>query len=385
MFSLAHHFTAYEVEELLPELKASLGLRRFIDEEGNEVQKVPLGPEPLMRMYITMVRARILDEWLLRLQRVGKVALHAPNVGQEAAAAGSAMALREEDWLFPSYRELAAYIARGMNEEEILDRAMANIDDPLRGSEFVVYGHRKYNIVPAPVPVGSQVPLAVGAAMAAKILGHSVVTMAIFGDGATSRADFHAGLNFAGVFRAPVVFVIQNNAWAISMPSRRQTAAKTFALKGVAYGVPGVRVDGNDVIAVYTTASEAVERARAGEGPTLLEAVTYRLGPHTTADDPDRYRPREEAKAMEKFDPIRRLGKYLKARGIISEKEEREIWSEWGERIERIVKRCYEKPPLPPSVVLENVYSEPTWNLEEQMRELEESLEVMKELGIGVE
>lgn len=383
---MAHHFKAYKVEEVMPYIEAALGLRRFIDEEGNPVEevKVRLSQELLLRMYATMVRARLLDEWLLKMQRVGKVALHAPNAGQEAIA-GAAMALREEDWLFPSYRELSAYIARGMSEEEILDRAMANADDLLRGSEFAVYGNRKFNIVPAPVPVGTQIPLAVGAAISAKILGHKVITMVIFGDGASSRGDFHSGMNFAGVFKAPVVFILQNNGWAISLPAMRQTAAKTLAARGVGYGVPGVRVDGNDVIAMYVTALEAAERARTGEGPTLIEALTYRLGPHTTADDPDKYRSREEVKLMERLDPIARFGKYLKGRGIMSEKEEREIWKEWGEKIEKAVKRSYEKPPLPVEVIFENVYSEPTWNLEEQAKELRESLRVTEELGMRVE
>ncbi|MCS7107301.1 MAG: pyruvate dehydrogenase (acetyl-transferring) E1 component subunit alpha [Acidilobaceae archaeon] len=383
---MAHHFEAHKVEEVLPFIDAAVSLRRFIDEEGNPVEetKVQLSSELLLKMYVTMVRARILDEWLLKMQRVGRVAIHAPNAGQEAIA-GAVMALREEDWLFPSYRELSAYIARGMSEEEIIDRAMANADDPLRGSEFAVYGNEKYNIVPAPVPVGAQIPLAVGAAIAAKILGHKVVAMTIFGDGATSRGDFHSGMNFAGVFKAPVVLVIQNNGWAISLPSRRQTAAKTLAIRGVGYGVPGIRVDGNDIVAMYITALEAAERARAGEGPTLIEALTYRLGPHTTADDPDRYRSKEEVKLMERLDPIVRFGKYLKGRGVMTEREERDIWKEWGEKIESIVKKCYEKPSLPVSVIFENVYSEPTWNLKEQMEELEESLRIMKELGVKVE
>lgn len=383
---MVHHFEAHRVEEVIHDLETAMGLRRFIDEEGNPTEevKVQLSPELLLRMYTIMVRARILDEWLLKMQRVGKVALHAPSAGQEAIV-GAVLALREEDWLFPTYRELSAYIARGMSEEEIVDRAMANADDPLRGSEFTVYGGRRFNMVPAPVPVGTQIPLAVGAAIAAKILGHKVITMVIFGDGASSRGDFHSGTNFAGVFKAPVVLVIQNNGWAISLPTRRQTAAKTLASRGIGYGVPGVRVDGNDAIAMYVTALEAAERARAGEGPTLIEALTYRLGPHTTADDPDRYRSREEVKLMERLDPIARLGKYLRGRGVLSEKEEKEIWSEWGERTEKVVKKCYEKPSLPVGVIFENVYSRPTWNLEEQMRELEETLKVMKELGVRAE
>ncbi len=364
----------------------ALGFYRVIDEEGRVVGEEPDIPSAtLIDMYTYMVRARILDEWLLKLQRMGKVAIHAPNRGQEAAAVGASMALRREDWLFPSYRELGALLVRGMSEEEILDRALYNADDPLKGSDFAIYGHRKYNTIPAPVPVGNQIPHAVGAAMAAKIMGHDTVVMTFFGDGATSRGDFHAGLNFAGVFKAPVVFVIQNNMWAISVPLSRQTKAPTLAIKGVAYGVPGIRVDGNDVVAVYRVAVEAVNRARSGEGPTLIEARTYRLGPHTTADDPSRYRSEEEVKKYEKYEPIRRFRRYLIDRGLLDEEKDKELWEKWGEHTRKAIERSLEKPPLPVEVILEDVYSEPPWNLREQLRELRESIRVMKELGLEVE
>lgn len=374
------------MEDLGFNIEEALGLHRVIDEDGNVVGEEPkVSGEKLLEMYVFMVRARILDEWILKLQRAGKVALHAPNRGQEAAAVGAAFALDKDDWLFPSYRELGAYLVRGLSEEEIIDRAIANVDDPLKGSEFAVYGNRKYNVVPAPVPVGSHIPLAVGAAIAAKIMGHKTVVMAIFGDGATSRGDFHSGLNFAGVFKAPVVLVIQNNQYAISLHVSRQTAARTLALKGAAYGVPGVRVDGNDVLAVFSAASKAVERARSGGGPTLIEALTYRVGPHTTADDPGRYRLQDEAKAFEKLDPIDRYRKYLINKGLLSELEDKRIWEEWSLKVEDVVKRCFNKPPLPPEVILHNVYSKPGWNLLEQMRELRESLRLIEELGLEVE
>ncbi len=374
------------LEEPPISLDKALKMYRVIDEDGN-----PVGPEPsipdklLIDMYTYMVRARILDSWLLKLQRMGRVALHAPNKGQEAASVGATLALEGRDWLFPSYRELGALLVRGMSEEEILDRALTTIDDPLKGSDFAIYGHRKYNIVPAPVPVANQLPHAVGAALAAKIMGDDIVTMTFFGDGSTSRGDFHAALNFAGVFKAPVVFVNQNNQWAISVPVKRQTAAPTIAVKGVAYGVPGIRVDGNDVLAVYTTALEAVDRARRGEGPTLIEAVTYRLGPHTTADDPDRYRSRSEVEEWERREPIRRFRLYLEKKGILGPGDAEEIYRTWESRIEETVVKVLDKPPLPPEVILEDVYSKPTWNLVEQMRELEESIKLLKELGVEVE
>lgn len=380
-------FREYSLEDLDFDLREALGLYRVLDEEGNPLpgRDPELDEGLLMDMYTFMVRARLLDEWLLRLQRAGKVAIHAPNRGQEAVTVGAAMALEREDWLFPSYRELGALLVRGMSEEEIFDRAMANRDDPLKGSDFAIYGNREYNIVPAPVPVGNHVPHATGVAYAIKYLGHRRVVMAFFGDGATSRGDFHAGLNFAGVFKVPAVYVIQNNQWAISVPITRQTASKTLALKGIAYNVRSVRVDGNDAIAVYLKAREAVERARRGEGPTLIEAVTYRLGPHTTADDPARYRSPEEVEVFEKLDPLKRMRNYLIKRRVLSVDEDKNMWREWGERLADLARKCFNKPGLPEEVILEDVYSEPTWNIAEQLEELRESLKLMRELGAGVE
>ena len=376
------------VEEYKSLVEKAMGFVRVLDPEGRVVDRdlePSLSDSKLLEIYEYMVRTRILDDWILKLQRMGRVAIHAPNKGQEAAAVGAAMALRGDDWLFPSYRELGALLVRGMSEEEILDRALVTRDDPLKGSDFAIYGDRKYNIIPAPVPVGNQIPHAVGAAIAAKILGHDRVALAFFGDGATSRGDFHAGMNFAGVFKAPVVFVIQNNQWAISVPLKRQTASPTLAIKALAYGFPGIRVDGNDVLAVYSVVSEAVERARVGGGPTLIEAVTYRLGPHTTADDPGRYRRGEEVKIAERFDPIERYRRYLVGQGVLTDEKAAEMWEEWDRRIEGVVKRVLSKPPLPKDVFFHNVYEEMPWVLEEQYREHEEYLRILEELGVEVE
>ena len=376
------------VEEYKSLVEKALGLVRVLDPEGRVVDsdlEPSLSDSKLLEMYEYMVRARILDGWILKLQRMGKVALHAPNKGQEATAVGAVMPLRSDDWVFPSYRELGALLARGMSEEEILDRAMNTIDDPLKGSDFAIYGNRKYNIVPAPVPVGNQIPHAVGAAIAAKILGHDRVMLTFFGDGASSRGDFHSGMNFAGVYKAPVVFVLQNNQWAISVPVKRQTAAPSFAIKALAYGFPGIRVDGNDVLAVYSIVSDAVERARLGGGPTLIEAVTYRLGPHTTADDPGRYRSEEEVKVAERFDPIERFKRYLMSQGLITEEADKELWEKWDRRVEETIKRVLSKPPLPKDVFFHHVYRERPWNLEEQYREHQESLKLLEELGVEVE
>jgi pyruvate dehydrogenase E1 component alpha subunit len=316
---------------------------------------------------------------------MGKVALHAPNVGEEAIGVGVTLALDKNDWIFPYYRNIGVFIARGVTEEEILDRNIANIADPFKGKEFTILGSKRHRIAPFTVPVGNQIPHAVGFALGAYIAGEKIAVLTIFGDGATSRGGFHAGLNFARIYRLPVVFVVQNNQWAISVSAKKQTGSITFAVKGVAYNIPGIRVDGNDVLAVYIASKDAANRARNGEGPTLIEAVTYRMGPHTTADDPTRYRSPEEVKAMEKYDPIARFENYFVNRGYLSEQELKEIYNELSSKIEEIVRKCISKPPPAVEVIFEDVYSQRFWNLEEQLEEYRESLEVMKKLGIEVE
>jgi pyruvate dehydrogenase E1 component alpha subunit len=381
--------TIYSLEDIVEKLKLerAVGLYRIIDPGGNVVaEKEPdIARDLLISMYTSMIRTRILDAWLLKLQRMGKVALHAPNVGEEAIGVGVTLALDKNDWIFPYYRNIGVFIARGVTEEEILDRNIANIADPFKGKEFTILGSKRHRIAPSTVPVGNQIPHAVGFALGACIASEKIAVLTIFGDGATSRGGFHAGLNFAGIYRLPVVFVVQNNQWAISVSAKKQTGSITFAVKGVAYNIPGIRVDGNDVLAVYIASKDAANRARNGEGPTLIEAVTYRMGPHTTADDPTRYRSPEEVKAMEKYDPIARFENYLVNRGYLSEQELKEIYNEWSSKIEEIVRKCISKPPLAVEVIFEDVYSQRFWNLEEQLEEYRESLEIMKKLGIEVE
>jgi len=379
----------YSLEDIVDrlELIKALGLYRIIDPGGEVVaEREPDIPRDLLiSMYSSMVRTRILDGWLLKLQRMGKVALHAPNMGEEAVGVGAASALDKEDWIFPYYRNIGVFIARGVSEEEILDRNMANASDPFKGKEFSILGSKRHRIAPATVPVGNQIPHAVGFALGAYIAGEKIAVLTIFGDGATSRGGFHVGLNFAGIYKLPIVFMVQNNQWAISVPTSKQTGSITFAVKGVAYNIPGVRVDGNDVLAVYTASKEASMRAREGRGPTLVEAVTYRMGPHTTADDPTRYRPSEVVKTMERYDPIARFEKYLVNRGYIAEKEAKEIYEEWGKRIEEAVRKCIAKPPLREDVIFEDVYSKTFWHLEEELEDFRESLYAMERLGLGVE
>ncbi|HIQ12883.1 MAG TPA: thiamine pyrophosphate-dependent dehydrogenase E1 component subunit alpha [Thermoprotei archaeon] len=366
-------------------IEKTLGIYRIIDEEGNIVGDEPnLDGSTLYKLYEYMVRARVLDEWLLKLQRLGKVAIHAPNLGQEAIV-GAVTPLKPDDWVFPSYRDLGVYLVRGMDEEEILDRALYNQDDPLKGSDFAIYGNRRFNMVPTPVPVGNQIPHAVGVAYAMKYLDRDSVTMVMFGDGATSRGDFHAGLNFAGVYRVPVIFVCENNQWAISVPFDRQTRSPSIAFRGLVYGIESIRVDGNDVLAMYKIASEAVEKARKEKEPYLIEMLTYRLGSHTTADDPSKYRSEEEVNRMMKYEPLKRYRNYLIFKGVLTDSEANELYRRYYNYIEDIAKKVLNKGGLPHDVFFHNVFEKLPWNLQDQLREFRESLELMKSLGLEVD
>src|SRR5213595_1705504 len=268
-----------------------------------------IAPDVLKQMYRAMLLGRRLDERMVRLQRQGRVGTFAPIKGQEASQIGSVFTLRRTDWMVPSFREAAAMIWRGWPIEKILLFFAGYVE----GGQPAPDQHD----LPITVPVATQLPHAVGLAYAAQYRGDDVVVMAYFGDGATSEGDFHEALNFAGVWHVPVVFVCQNNQWAISVPLKKQTNSKTIAQKALAYGLPGIQVDGNDVLAVYAASREAVDRAQAGEGPTLIECVTYRLGVHTTADDPTKYRSEAEVRAWERKDPLTRFHAYLEKKNLL--------------------------------------------------------------------
>jgi pyruvate dehydrogenase E1 component alpha subunit len=260
----------------------------ILDEKGKLDTKLDpkIPAEQLLKLHRTMLLGRRFDERLLSLQRQGRIGTFAPITGQEASQVGAVAALRPSDWMVPSFRETVAEIWRGRTLESVILLFGGYNEGGLVEDER--------NDLPMSVPVGSQVLHAVGLGWAMKYRGKDDVAMTFFGDGGTSEGDFHEGLNFAAVYRAPVIFVCQNNQWAISIPRSKQTLSKTIAQKAVAYGMPGMQVDGNDVLAVYAGAKEAVERARSGGGPTLIECVTYRMMMHTTADDPKRYRTEKE-------------------------------------------------------------------------------------------
>jgi pyruvate dehydrogenase E1 component alpha subunit len=282
-----------------------------------------------LKLHRAMLLGRKFDERLLNLQRQGRIGTFAPISGQEAAQLGAVALLRPSDWMVPAFRETAAEIWRGRSLESVII-----YNNGFNEGAVIPQG---LNNLPVSVPVGSQILHAVGLGWAAKYRQTDDVAMTFFGDGATSEGDFHEGLNFAGVFQAPVIFACQNNHWAISIPVAKQTRSKTLAQKAIAYGIPGIQVDGNDILAVYTAAKEAVDRARAGRGPTLIECVTYRMTMHTTADDPKRYRTEEEVTKWRERDPIVRYQKYLIDKGLLSEDQLARIESEVLEEIQAAV------------------------------------------------
>ena len=282
--------------------------------------------ELLLKLHRAILLSRKFDERLLNLQRQGRIGTFPPITGQEAAQLGAIALLRPSDWMVPAFRETAAEIWRGRSLESVIIYNNGYAE----GAEIPP----DLNNLPISVPVGSQILHAVGLGWAAKYRQTGDVAMTFFGDGATSEGDFHEGLNFAGVFQAPVIFVCQNNQWAISIPVAKQTRSNTLAQKALAYGMPGIQVDGNDILAVYAAAKEAVDRARSGQGPTLIECVTYRMAVHTTADDPKRYRTEKEVDMWRKRDPILRFQKYLVDKGLLSEDKIAGIESEVLEEIQ---------------------------------------------------
>lgn len=276
-----------------------------------------LPPETLAWLYESMVVTRELDIEFVNLQRQGELALYASCRGQEAAQIGAAACLPKTDWLFPQYREIGAFLLRGLTP--------AQMGAVWRGKWHGGLQFTEKCVAPISIPIGTQGLHAVGAAMAAQRLGEESVTLTFMGDGATSEGDAHEALNFAAVFKAPCVFVVQNNHWAISVPVSRQLAGPSIAHRAIGYGMPGVRVDGNDVLACYAVTAEAAQRARGGGGPTLIEAITYRMGPHTTSDDPTRYRSDEELEYWAARDPIQRYRTYLQSVGVWSERLEERV------------------------------------------------------------
>jgi pyruvate dehydrogenase E1 component alpha subunit len=330
-----------------------------------------LEPGTLERMYRELVRLRMLDERMTALQRQGRIGFYGACSGQEAAPVAVGLALGPDDWVFPALREAGTMLVRGFALATFVAQVLGNAKDVLKGRQMPSHmSGRQVHQVSWSSCVGTQLPHAVGAAWAAKMKKDPVVTVGFLGDGATSTADFHAAMNFAAVFSVPVVIVCQNNQYAISTPVSRQTAVSTLAEKAHAYGMPGVRVDGNDVLEVYRAFTVAIERARAGGGPTFLELVTYRIGGHSTSDDPTRYRSQDEVDRWAAQDPITRFARHLTSQGLLTDEKATRIAAEIATEITGAIEEAEAAGPPDRITMFRDVYQEMPWHLEEQWRAL---------------
>jgi 2-oxoisovalerate dehydrogenase E1 component alpha subunit len=353
-------------------------LHRIVAEDGRVVGEpaAPLEDAEVLALYRWMVLGRALDERMVTLQRQGRIGFYIGSVGEEAAVFGAAAGMETGDWLFPCYREHGAALLRGMPLATFLCELLGNAGDVMKGRQMPCHeAWRPGRFASISSPISTQIPHAVGAAWAARLKGDDMVSLAWFGEGGTSAADFHTGLNFAAVRRIPVVFLCRNNGWAISVPRERQTGSETIAQKAIAYGMRGERVDGNDLLAVHDAVRQARARAAAGEGPTLVECVTYRLGGHSTSDDPRAYRPAELVEPWKEKDPILRTRRYLARRGALDDAGDAALREEVRAEIQRALAEAESYPPKPPvESLFEDVYAEPTWQQREQQEELRRAI-----------
>ncbi|MDT0165002.1 pyruvate dehydrogenase (acetyl-transferring) E1 component subunit alpha [Actinotalea sp. AC32] len=328
---------------------------RLLDADGNPVPDDRYPPLPLpdlVARYRAMVLGRRLDDQAGALVRQGRLAVYPSSHGQEACQVAAALALRPGDWLFPTYRDSVAVATRGVDPVEVLAW--------LRGDWHSCYDPVVHHVAPQATPLATQLLHAVGVAHAARLRGEDTVALALCGDGATSEGDFHEALNFAAVLRAPVVVLVQNNKYAISVPLSRQCVAPSLASKGVGYGMPGVLVDGNDVVALSAVLGRAVADAAAGGGPVLVEADTYRVHAHTNADDPSRYRSQDEVREWEARDPVSRVRTYLRAEGALDDDAERALAEEAEALAAAVRAGLAGTTGLPPDELFEHVYATPT-------------------------
>lgn len=347
---------------------------RVIGEAGEWLApfELDLTPEQLVRMYRDMLLGRLADERLSRLQRQGKSTFVAPSGGHEGAQVGIAHAMRPgHDWLYPYYRDVSLLLAFGLPPIEFIAQTMGTRADPNRGRQMPYHaGSRERNVFTIASPIASHVPAAVGTALSMKLKGSSQVTVVTFGDGATSEGDWHAGINFAGAQGAPIVFACQNNRYAISVEFRHQTGSENVAVKAHAYGMPGFYVDGMDVLASYYVTRDAIQRARDGFGPALIEYLVYRFGGHSSADDDSRYRPRQEVEAWRRRDPIERFRKFLEKRSLWNEEQETAARAEFSEVLASAVRESEESGAVPLEWMFEDVFAEMPDHLRRQRDEL---------------
>jgi 2-oxoisovalerate dehydrogenase E1 component alpha subunit len=332
----------------------------LINPDGSVRDRLPITLVEMKALYADMVEARTYDSKSMAMQRQGRLATYAPFRGQEAAQIGAAAALADDDWVAGTYRDAALNWRAGYPWELLI---LGRTGDE-RGGQVP----EGVNVLPPSITVGGHMIHAVGLAWAEKLSDSDRIALTSFGDGATSEGDFHEAMNFAAVYQTPTVFFCQNNGYAISYPTTEQTRSESIAVKADAYGMPGIRVDGNDVVAVFVAVREAAALARSGAGPSLIEAVTYRIGPHTTADDPTRYRDSDESDGWEGKDPLARVRVLLDRQGAWTEDWQTDLETQAANRIERAVEWAESVPPPTFEEMLKRMYAEPTAPLLEQLR-----------------
>ncbi|WP_257008282.1 pyruvate dehydrogenase (acetyl-transferring) E1 component subunit alpha [Bacillus sp. FJAT-45350] len=354
-------------KQMINELENKYDLFQVLTPEGelNGSVSGKIDETLMVKMYENMLTVRTFDRKCVNLQRQGRMGTYAMFEGQEASQVGSAMALSAQDWMFPTYRDHAATMIHGQDMYRTFLYWMGHID----GSACP----EGKKIVPASVPIATQMLHAVGTAWASKLDEEKSVSIAYFGDGATSEGDFHEALNFAGVLKTPTIFFCQNNGFAISVPFEKQSASETIAQRALAYDIKGIRVDGNDIFAVYLAVKEATERANRGEGPTLIESMTFRYGAHTTADEPKKYRDQERLSAewRKNRDPLTRLEKFITKKGLWNEEQEELLIKEVNNQIDENLKLAENYPKAQSVRMFDHVYAETPWHIQEQKEEFQ--------------
>ena len=354
-------------------VEPDLGLLTVLRDDGSlrDIEGLVIPPGLAFEAYRHLKQLRIVDARMMLLQRQGRVGFYGACTGQEATPIATGLALAPQDWVFPALRESSIMLVRGLPLATYLCQVFGNAGDLLKGRQMPSHmSARAVNQASWGSCIGTQLPQAVGTAWAAKLRGDAAAVVGFIGDGGTSEPDFHNAMNFAGVYKTPCVIVCQNNQFAISVRPERQTASATYAVKGRAYGVPSVRVDGNDVFAVYHAVRVALERARRGEGPTFIETLTYRIGAHSSSDDPSLYRSQDEVDAWVARDPLQRLRRHLVATGALDDARDAELEGTLNDAIGRAIQEA-EAHPLPDrDTLFEDVYAELPWHLREQREEL---------------
>ena len=360
--------------EIITKGVVDIPMLQILAAEGELIEKAvepDLSKEEALKIFNTMHYIRVLDERMVGAQRQGRISFYLASTGEEAASVASAAALSDDDMIMSQYREQGALAYRGYTTEQFMNQMFSNKDDPNKGRQMPIhYGDKPLNFMTISSPLGTQIPQASGYAYGQKMSGKDVVTICYFGEGAASEGDFHAGLNMAAVLNCPVIFFCRNNGYAISTPAEEQFAGDGIASRGLGYGIKTIRIDGNDVLAIYAATKEARRIAIEEKCPVLIEAMTYRLAAHSTSDDPTGYRSREEEDKWRAKDPIARMAKWLESKGWFDEAENQKRVDKARQDVLAAMKSCEKTDVCAIEDIVEDVYDTAPWHLKEQLSEL---------------